>query len=259
MPRFFITIEYDGSDFVGWQRQENGESIQASLEHAASAILGHRQDIPIYGAGRTDTGVHALGQVAHCDLPDRFTKYQLPLALNAYLPASIRVIRADRVSDDAHARFDATIRRYRYRIHTRRIPSPLLSGRVWHFGQNLHVSAMHEAAQLLVGKHDFTSFRATHCQATSPVRTIDQINVTANGHEVWISVSARSFLHHQVRNITGSLVLVGQGRWTDHDLRMALDMRQRSAAGQTAPAEGLYLTEVVYPYLDPHPTADRQV
>ena len=257
MPRFFITIEYDGSDFVGWQRQENGESIQASLEHAASAILGHRQDIPIYGAGRTDTGVHALGQVAHCDLPDRFTEYQLPLALNAYLPASIRVIRADRVSDDAHARFDATIRRYRYRIHTRRIPSPLLSGRVWHFGQNLHVSAMHEAAQLLVGKHDFTSFRATHCQATSPVRTIDQINVTANGHEVWISV--RSFLHHQVRNITGSLVLVGQGRWTDHDLRMALDMRQRSAAGQTAPAEGLYLTEVVYPYLDPHPTADRQV
>jgi tRNA pseudouridine38-40 synthase len=251
MPRFFITIEYDGGDFVGWQRQDNGDSIQGQLEHAASAILGHRQDIPIQGAGRTDTGVHALGQVAHCDLPDGFTERQLPLALNAHLPPSIRVIKANIMADDAHARFDATMRRYRYRIHTRRIPSPLLSGRVWHFGQNLNVAAMHDAAQLLIGKHDFTSFRATHCQASSPIRTMDQINITEHNDEVHIAVSARSFLHHQVRNITGSLVLIGQGKWTNADLANALEQRQRSAAGQTAPAEGLYLTEVIYPYLTP--------
>jgi tRNA pseudouridine38-40 synthase len=154
------------------------------------------------------------------------------------------------MADDAHARFDATMRRYRYRIHTRRIPSPLLSGRVWHFGQNLNVAAMHDAAQLLVGKHDFTSFRATHCQASSPIRTIDQINITEHNDEVHIAVSARSFLHHQVRNITGSLVLIGQGKWAHADLANALEQRQRSAAGQTAPAEGLYLTEVIYPYMN---------
>ncbi len=246
MPRFFITIEYDGTDFVGWQRQDNGDSIQACLEHAASAILGQRQDVAVQGAGRTDTGVHALGQVAHCDLPDSFNERQLPLALNAHLPVSIRVIRASIVADDAHARFDAIMRRYRYRIHQRRIASPLLMGRVWHLGQSLDAGAMHEAAQLLVGKHDFTSFRATHCQAASPVRTIDQIDVTEHDDEIWISVSARSFLHHQVRNITGSLVLIGQGRWSNDDLLEALNSRDRSAAGQTAPAEGLYLTDVIY-------------
>lgn len=249
MPRFFITVEYDGCNFVGWQRQDNGDSIQGYLEHAASAILGNRQNVAIQGAGRTDTGVHAMGQVAHCDLPDGFTERQLPLALNAHLPASIRVIRANIVDGDAHARFDAVMRRYRYRIHTRRIASPLLAGRVWHFGQKLNVKAMHDAAQLLIGKHDFTSFRATQCQAKSPIRTIDKIMVTSEGDEIWISVSARSFLHHQVRNITGSLVLVGQGRWTETDLLDVLNIRQRSAAGQTAPSSGLYLTEVVYPYL----------
>ncbi len=247
MPRYFITIEYDGGGYVGWQRQNNGASVQGHLETAASAILGHRQEVMIQGAGRTDAGVHATGQVAHCDLPSGFADAQLPLAFNAHLPSDIRVLSARQVPDDAHARFDAIHRSYRYRIFPRKIASALLAGRVWHLPYALDVEAMAEAAKRLIGKHDFTSFRATHCQASSPIRTLDAINIHQHGEEIILAVSARSFLHHQVRNITGSLVMVGQGTWTSDDSSTVLEARDRAAAGQTAPPEGLYLTEVKYP------------
>jgi len=247
MPRYFITIEYDGGGYVGWQRQNNGPSIQEHLETAASAILGQRQEVLMQGAGRTDAGVHATGQVAHCDLPSGFAEAQLPLALNAHLPSDIRVVSARQVPDDAHARFDAIGRSYRYRIFPRKIASALLAGRVWHFPYPLDIEAMAEAAKRLIGKHDFTSFRATHCQASSPVRTLDSLDVHQHGEDIILTVSARSFLHHQVRNITGSLVMVGQGKWTADDISAILEARDRSAAGQTAPPEGLYLTKVSYP------------
>jgi tRNA pseudouridine38-40 synthase len=247
MPRYFITIEYDGGGYVGWQRQNNGASVQGHLEVAACAILGQRQEVMMQGAGRTDAGVHATGQVAHCDLPSGFTEAQLPLALNAHLPSDIRVVSARQVPDDAHARFDAIRRAYRYRIFPRKIASALLTGRVWHFPYALDVEAMAEAAKRLIGKHDFTSFRATHCQANSPIRTLDTLDIQRVGEEIILTVSARSFLHHQVRNITGSLVMVGQGKWTADDISTILEARDRAAAGQTAPPEGLYLTEVSYP------------
>jgi tRNA pseudouridine38-40 synthase len=247
MPRYFITIEYDGGGYVGWQRQNNGASIQGHLEMAASAILGQRQEVMMQGAGRTDAGVHATGQVAHCDLPSGFADAQLPLALNAYLPPDIRVISAHQVADDAHARFDAIRRAYRYRIFARKIAPALLDGRVWHLPYELDVDAMAEAAKRLIGKHDFTSFRATHCQAKSPIRTLDTLDIKRHGDEIILTVSARSFIHHQVRNITGSLVMVGQGKWTPVDISDVLAAKNRSAAGQTAPPEGLYLTEVSYP------------
>ncbi|MBX6323652.1 MAG: tRNA pseudouridine(38-40) synthase TruA [Rhodospirillaceae bacterium] len=245
MARFKLTIEYDGSGFVGWQRQANGPSVQQALEEAVAAFCG--ETVHVQGAGRTDAGVHALGQVAHLDLARATTPDRLRDALNFHLkPAPVAVLAAEPVSDDFHARFSATARVYHYRIVNRRAPLTLERGRAWRVPQLLDEEAMHAAAQLLVGRHDFTSFRAALCQSASPVKTLDQLDVRREGDLVRVVARARSFLHHQVRNMVGTLKLVGEGKWTSAQVAAALAARARAAAGPTAPAEGLYLVEVRY-------------
>ena len=245
MPRFKLTLEYDGAGFVGWQRQENGPSVQAALEHAIADFCGER--VTVHGAGRTDAGVHALGQVAHFDIQKTTDADTVRDALNAHLrPDAVVVLAAQAVDDDFHARFSAGERAYLYRILNRRTPPALDASRVWHVGAPLDAEAMHEAAQVLVGQHDFTSFRASECQAKSPVKTLDELSVSRRGEEIELTARARSFLHHQVRNITGTLKLVGEGKWRAPDVAKALDARDRAAAGPTAPAHGLYLTRVLY-------------
>ena len=244
--RFFITIEYDGAPFVGWQRQINGLSVQQVLEEAASKLAA--REIQVHGAGRTDSGVHATGQVAHLDLPDKFDERRVVAGLNALVVEHALCVRAARrVPDDAHARFSAMRRDYLYRILPRNEPPALDAGRVWHHRTPLDAKAMGVAAALLVGRHDFTSFRATHCQAESPVRTLDSLEVAAAGDEIHVTARARSFLHHQVRNMVGTLGLVGCGKWSADDVAAALAACERAAAGPTAPAHGLYLTGVGYP------------
>lgn len=243
--RFLIRIEYDGTPFVGWQRQTNGISVQQVLEDAAQTLSG--QPTLVQGAGRTDAGVHATGQVAHIDLPDKFDANRVTEALNALVGEwPITVIKAVAVDAQTHARFSAIGRRYLYRILARRTPPALLKDRVWHHKHPLNAEAMQLAADRLIGRHDFTSFRASHCQADSPVRTLDELQVVAQGEEIHLHVAARSFLHHQVRNITGTLALVGTGKWSADDVSAALEACDRSAAGPTAPACGLYLEDVVY-------------
>ena len=245
--RIFITIEYDGTPFVGWQRQVTGLSVQQVLEEAAAELTGG--DILVQGAGRTDSGVHATGQVAHLDVPDKFDANRVMEALNALTgDHPVSIIEAREVDSEAHARFSATGRRYLYRLLPRRQPPALDHGRVWHHrGGALDPGAMQAAAALLVGRHDFTSFRASQCQAESPVRTLDELRIEPQGEELHIHAAARSFLHHQVRNIVGTLALVGAGKWTSGDVAAALAAKDRSAAGPTAPPEGLYLTGVTYP------------
>jgi tRNA pseudouridine38-40 synthase len=246
VTRYRITVEYDGGDFVGWQRQANGPSVQAALEQAIHGFCG--ETVLVEGAGRTDAGVHALGQVAHFDLAKATTADTVMKALNFHLkPAPVAVLAAAAVSDDFHARFSAIRRAYLYRIVNRRAPLTLERGHAWFVPQPLDAAAMHAAAQLLVGHHDFTSFRASECQAKSPVKTLDVLSVTREGERIELRAAARSFLHHQVRNFVGSLKLVGEGKWTAADLQAALEARNRAAAGPTAPAAGLYLTEVGYP------------
>lgn len=246
MPRFKLTIEYDGGPFVGWQRQDNGPSVQGALEAAARGYC--QADIPVHGAGRTDAGVHALAQVAHVDLPRDDKPYVVVNAFNAHLrPHPIAVLRAEKVDDEFHARFSAIERAYEYRILNRQACPALEMGRVWWVGAPLDARAMHAAAQALVGKHDFTSFRAAECQADSPVKTLDQLDVMRHGDTVVVIARARSFLHHQVRNFVGTLKLVGEGKWSARDVAQALAARDRAAAGPTAPAPGLYLTGVKYP------------
>ena len=245
MTRFKLLLEYDGGPYVGWQRQKNGHSVQAALETAARAFCG--KDIAVHGAGRTDAGVHALGQVAHIDIAqDRDSETVLD-ALNHFLiDEPIVVLAAEAVDGDFHARFSATGRHYRYRILNRR-PRPAVNrGQVWWVPTVLDEEAMNDAAQELIGEHDFTSFRATLCQAKSPVKSIEKLTVRRDGEEILIEVSARSFLHHQVRNIAGTLSLVGKGKWTRKDVADALAARERSAGGPTAPADGLYLVRVDY-------------
>ncbi len=245
MTRFKLLLEYDGGPYVGWQRQKNGHSVQAALETAARAFCG--KDIAVHGAGRTDAGVHALGQVAHIDIAqDRDSETVLD-ALNHFLiDEPIVVLAAEAVNGEFHARFSATGRHYRYRILNRR-PRPAVNrGQVWWVPTVLDVEAMNDAAQELIGEHDFTSFRATLCQAKSPVKSIEKLTVRRDGEEILIEVSARSFLHHQVRNIAGTLSLVGKGKWTRKDVADALAARERSAGGPTAPADGLYLVRVDY-------------
>lgn len=245
MTRYKLVIEYDGGGFVGWQRQDNGPSIQAALEDAVAGFCGER--VVVTGAGRTDAGVHALGQVAHLDLAKAPAPDTLRDALNAHLrPAPIAVLAAERVDHDFHARFSATGRRYLYRIVNRRAPLALARGRAWFVPAPLDATTMHEAAQVLVGRHDFTSFRAAECQAKSPVKTLDRLTVERSGEEVEIRAGARSFLHRQVRNMVGSLKLVGEGKWRRADLAAALAACDRRAAGPAAPAEGLYLAGVDY-------------
>lgn len=245
MPRYKIVIEYDGRGFVGWQRQKNGPSVQEALEEAIFRFCGERPRV--FGAGRTDAGVHALGQVAHFDLERAAKPDTIRDALNFHLkPAPITVLSAEKVPDAFHARLNAKERVYLYRIVNRRTPLALESGRAWHVKVPLDEKAMHRAAQLLVGKHDFTTFRASLCQAKSPVKTLNVLTVEREGDEIRIHARARSFLHHQVRNIAGTLALVGEGKWPEADVAAALAARDRTKGGPTAPAEGLYLTEVVY-------------
>jgi len=245
MPRYRLLLEYDGRPYVGWQNQANGVSVQEVLEKAIAAVIGERREV--LAAGRTDAGVHAQGQVVHVDLPREMAEFAVQRAINAHLrPNPISVISAELVADSFHARFDCTRRHYRYRILNRSAPPAIDQGRVWHVWNPLDVAAMHDAAQTLVGHHDFTSFRAAACQAKSPVKTLDFLSVQRHGEEVVIATHARSFLHHQVRNMTGSLKLVGEGRWQVADIATALAARDRSAAGPTAPPDGLTLVRVEY-------------
>jgi tRNA pseudouridine38-40 synthase len=245
MTRYKLTLEYDGGGFVGWQRQDNGPSVQEALETAVKAFCG--ETVTSFAAGRTDAGVHALGQVAHVDLAKETTADTVRDALNFHLkPAPIAVLKAEAVGEVFHARFSAKARLYRYRIVNRRPPLALDRGRAWLVGIELDAAAMHDAAQAVVGHHDFTSFRATLCQAKSPLKTLDVLEVRRAGEDIVIEARAQSFLHHQVRNMVGTLKLVGEGKWTRADVAAALAARNRSAAGPTAPPEGLYLAEVWY-------------
>jgi tRNA pseudouridine38-40 synthase len=245
MPRYKFTIEYDGTPFVGWQVQDNGVSVQGVLAEAVLAFAGERAVVG--GAGRTDAGVHALGQVAHVDLAKDWPPDTVRDALNAHLrPHPIAVLLAERVADDFDARFSAIKRHYRYRIVNRRADLALEANRTWRVPRPLDAAAMHDAAQRLVGRHDFTTFRSTECQAKSPVKTLDRLDVTRDGDEVRITAIARSFLHNQVRSMVGSLVHVGEGKWSADDLASALAARDRTACGQVAPPQGLYLVRVEY-------------
>ncbi|MCW9034533.1 MAG: tRNA pseudouridine(38-40) synthase TruA [Rhodospirillales bacterium] len=247
MPRYKITIEYDGTGLVGWQRQDNGFSVQQALEQALAKLSPREEPPVVYGAGRTDAGVHALGQVAHFDLKGDYTADKVRDGINYHIrPNKVSVLKAEVVDEEFNSRFDANERAYLYRILNRRPPAPLKQGQVWEVKVPLDATAMHEAAQVLVGNHDFTTFRASVCQAQSPVKTLDMINITEEGEEIHVRVRARSFLHHQVRNIVGTLKLVGEGNWTKEDVKNALEAKNRIAGGPTAPAYGLYLTEVVY-------------
>jgi tRNA pseudouridine38-40 synthase len=243
--RYRLTLEYDGRPFAGWQRQENAPSVQGALEEAIFRLSGER--VTVHGAGRTDSGVHALGQAAHFDLVKEFTGDKIRDALNHHLkPAPVAVLEAAMAPEDFSARFSATARHYLYRILCRRAPAALDAGRVWHVVRALDAQAMHAGAQALVGQHDFTTFRAAECQAKSPVKTLDRLDVARVGDEVHVNASARSFLHNQVRSIVGSLKLVGEGKWMPRDMKHALEARDRAECGPVAPPEGLYLVRVDY-------------
>jgi tRNA pseudouridine38-40 synthase len=245
MPRYKMLIEYDGAPFSGWQVQDTLPTVQGALERAAEAICG--VPIRVHGAGRTDAGVHALGQVAHCDVPKALVPGRFRDGMNAHLrPHPIGVLSADIVPDDFEARFSAVKRHYVYRIVNRRANLAVDAGRVWRVPRPLDVAAMSEAARRLLGRHDFTTFRDTECQAKSPVRTLDQLDVTKDGDAITITTSARAFLHSQVRSMVGSLVWVGNGRWSADDLAAALAAKTRSACGIVAPPDGLYLVRVDY-------------
>jgi len=245
MPRYKLTIEYDGTPFVGWQMQDNGPSIQAALADAIAAFAGERALVG--GAGRTDAGVHALGQVAHVDLSKEWDVETVRDAVNFHLrPQPIAVLEAARVGARFDARFSAIKRHYLYRVVNRRADLTLELNRAWRVPHALDADAMHQAAQRLVGRHDFTTFRAAECQARSPLKTLDRLDVSRVGDDLRITASARSFLHHQVRSMVGSLVHVGAGKWSTDDLAAALAARDRTACGQVAPPHGLYLVRVDY-------------
>jgi tRNA pseudouridine38-40 synthase len=245
MPRYRIDIEYDGTAFVGWQIQSTGASVQGELAKAVERFSG--EAVAVRGAGRTDAGVHALGQVAHFDLGRAWDPFRVREALNFYLRNwPLAVLDCSVVPAVFDARFSATARHYLYKILSRRAPPAIERNRVWWLPIELDAKAMHEAAQILTGRHDFTTFRAAACQAKSPVRTLDLLTVTTDGDHLLINASARSFLHHQVRSIVGSLKLVGEGKWSGADLERALKVRDRAACGPVAPAAGLYLVGVDY-------------
>ena len=246
MSRFKLTIEFDGTDYVGWQRQANGPSIQEALEDAVFELSGERAEVA--GAGRTDAGVHAQAMAAHVDLQsNRFDADTVRKALNFHLREQpISVLSAAAADPEFHARFSATQRRYLYRILNRSSPPALEVGRVWFVPRPLDAAAMAAAAAVLLGRHDFTSFRSAHCQAASAEKTLDRLDVSRAGDEIHVIAEARSFLHHQVRNFVGTLALVGEGKWARRDVERALAARDRAAAGPTAPSAGLYLLGVVY-------------
>lgn len=245
MPRYKLIVEYDGTPFCGWQIQADQMSVQGALTSAIEALSGEKT--LVQGAGRTDAGVHARAQVAHVDLTKEWDTDTVRDALNAHLrPHPIAVLAATRVMDDFHARTSAIRRHYLYRIINRRADLTLEAGHAWRVPRPLDTHIMHEAAQRLVGKHDFTTFRSTECQAKSPVKTLDVLSVDRNGDEVAVSAIARSFLHNQVRSMVGSLVAVGEGKWSTDDLGKALEARDRTACGPVAPPDGLYLMKVDY-------------
>ena len=246
MPRYKLLIEYDGRPFAGWQRQANAFTVQQALEDAFLRFCG--EPVAVNGAGRTDAGVHARGQVAHVTLSRSRRPFQISEALNAHLrPHPVGVLGVEEVAETFEARFDAIKRHYLYRIINRRAPLTLENGQAWLVKHRLDAEAMHEAAQLLVGKHDFSTFRDSQCQANSPLRTLDHITVTRVGDEICVEVSALSFLHRQVRSMVGSLEHVGAGKWTARDLADALAAKDRARCGMVAPPDGLYLTRVDYP------------
>jgi tRNA pseudouridine38-40 synthase len=248
MTRFKIIVEYDGTGLAGWQRQDNGPTVQEALETAAEKLAGVATEV--VGAGRTDAGVHAERQVAHLDIKKEIAPESVRDALNFWLREAdifaIAVLDAEIVPADFHARFSARQRRYLYRILNRRVAPALNRDRVWWVAKPLDAMAMHHAAQVLVGQHDFTTFRATECQAKSPIKTLDNLGVIHVEDEVLVVAAARSFLHHQVRNMVGSLKLVGEGKWDVNDIRGALAAQDRTKGGPTAPAAGLTLIEVLY-------------
>jgi len=245
MPRYRLTVEYDGAPFRGFQAQADQPSVQSSLERAVQAFAGEFARVHV--AGRTDTGVHATGQVAHIDLTKAWKPDVVRDAMNAHLvPEPIVILEAAETDGDWHARFSATGRRYLYRILDRRPPAALERGRAWWIKSPLDPEAMHDAAQRLLGTHDFTTFRDMQCQAKSPIRTLDSATVRREGQEVWLEFAARSFLHRQVRSMAGSLAEVGAGRWSADDLAAALNAADRARCGQVAPSHGLYLTGVTY-------------
>ena len=246
MTRFRLTLDYDGRPFMGWQRQAHGPSVQQALEDAVHAVIGERATV--HAAGRTDAGVHATAMAAHVDIAKPITAFRLSEALNARLrPAPVAVIGCAIAADDWHARFSCLGRRYRYRIACRRAPLTLEAGRAWRVAPPLDVAAMRRGAERLIGRHDFTTFRSAHCQADSPVRTLDRLAVAEIDGGLAIDAAARSFLHHQVRSMVGCLVMVGRGQWSPDDLAAALAARDRAALGLNAPPDGLYFTAAAYP------------
>jgi tRNA pseudouridine38-40 synthase len=246
VTRFRLTLEYDGRPFMGWQRQDHGPSVQGALEAAIHAVTG--ETVTLHGCGRTDAGVHARGQVAHADIARPITPFRLMEAINARVrPAPVAVLDCAVAAPDFHARFDCIGRAYRYRIVNRRAPLTVDAGLAWRVPPPLDADAMHAAAQQLVGRHDFTTFRSAHCQARDPVKTLDRLDVTREGEEIVIVAEARSFLHHQVRSMVGCLKLVGEGAWDDTRLAAALAARDRAALGLNAPPDGLTLMAARYP------------
>ena len=246
MTRFRLTVEYDGRSFMGWQRQAHGPSVQQAIEEAIHGIS--HETVTLHAAGRTDAGVHALAMTAHVDIAKPISAHRLADGVNAKLrPLPVAILRAEPVGEDFHARFSCIGRRYLYRIANRRAPLALEAGRAWRVPVVLHADEMHRAAQILVGRHDFTTFRSVQCQADSPVKTLDLLTVRRFGEEIEIEAAARSFLHHQVRSMVGCLQLVGRGKWSARDLKAALEARDRAALGLNAPPDGLYFVEAVYP------------
>jgi tRNA pseudouridine38-40 synthase len=245
VTRWRLTIEYDGGPFMGWQRQEHGPSVQQALEEALRRMTGEQAQFT--AAGRTDAGVHALAMSAHVDVMKPLTRHRLREGLNALVrPQPISVLAVERVADEWHARFSCIGRRYLYRILNRRAPPALDGGRVWHIAVPLNADSMREGAACLVGRHDFTTIRSAQCQADSPVKTLDKLQVSRVGEEIHVTAAARSFLHHQVRSMVGCLAMVGRGQWQPDDMRKALEARDRSALGFNAPPHGLYFVEAVY-------------
>ena len=243
--RYKLTLEYDGAPFIGWQKQKGQLSVQGVLEDALKTYL--REPVAVYGSGRTDTGVHALGQVTHFDVDKKLDIRKAQYSLNALMrPHPVIIRKMEEADEDFHARFSAKRRTYLYRIQNTSFPPALNAGHVWHVNQKLDVDKMNKAANMLIGKHDFSTFRAANCQAKSPVKTLDEIKVKRVGEEVHITVSAKSFLYHQVRNFAGALMYVGTGKWSVADFKKAFLACDRTKGAETAPAEGLYFMKVEY-------------
>lgn len=246
MTRFALTIEFDGGPYMGWQWQDHGPSVQGAIEEAIFKTTGEKT--LVYSAGRTDAGVHALGMRAHVDIQKPLPPFRLMGAINAHLrPHPIAILACEEVDPEWHARYTCIGRSYEYRILNRRAPLTLEKGRVWRIGPDMDAAAMHDSAQLLVGQHDFTTFRSTACQSASPLKTLDRLDVRREGDHIIVEAAALSFLHHQVRSMVGCLAAVGLGRWTAEDLQAALAARNRSALAENAPPEGLYFVSARYP------------